>query len=152
MIDFTEEIEYEIEYFGTHGMPEYKTSGSSGMDLCAEIEESVVLEPYRAKLIPTGIKVALPVGIEMQIRCRSGLALKNQIIVLNAPGTVDSDYRGEVGVILFNASDTAFTIEPGMRIAQAVLAHYVNGKPILVDKIREDTERGAGGYGHTGVK
>lgn len=101
-------------------------------------------------LVPTGIKVALPFNIEMQIRSRSGLALKHGVIVLNTPGTVDADYRGEVCVILHNISDIPYTINPGERIAQAVLANYVRGRTIEVEKIEDDTERGEGGFGHTG--
>ena len=145
-----EAIDFKIENHNKFGLPEYKTLGSSGMDLRANIEESIVIFAHTTRLIPTGIKVALPFGVEMQIRSRSGLALKHGIIVLNAPGTVDSDYRGEVCVILHNMSDMPYTIKPGERIAQAVLANYVRGRAIEVEKIEDDTERGEGGFGHTG--
>lgn len=139
-----------IENHNKFGLPEYKTIGSSGMDLRANIETSVELKPGGKVLMPTGIKVALPLGVEMQIRSRSGLAWKHGIVVLNSPGTVDSDYRGEVSVILYNSSDVSYMIDPGERIAQAVLANYVRGKAVQVNKIEDKTERGEGGFGHTG--
>ena len=149
-LGYTNTINFLIENNNKFGLPEYKTIGSSGMDLRANIETSVELKPGGKVLMPTGIKVALPLGVEMQIRSRSGLAWKHGIIVLNAPGTVDSDYRGEVSVILYNSSDVSYTINPGERIAQAVLANYVRGKAIQVEKIEDNTERGEGGFGHTG--
>ena len=145
-----EMVDFKIENHNKFGLPEYETLYSSGMDLRANFEESIVINPHVRMLVPTGIKVALPHNVEMQIRSRSGLALKHGIIVLNAPGTVDADYRGEVCVILYNTSDMPYTIKPGERIAQAVLANYVRGRAIEVPKIEDDTERGDGGFGHTG--
>lgn len=134
-----------------HQLPEYSTVGSAGMDLRANITEPVVLEPLERKLIPTGLFIELPVGVEAQIRPRSGLALKQGITVLNSPGTIDADYRGEIGVILINLSKEAFTINNGERICQMVIAKYKQAKWELVEALNE-TERGKGGFGHTGKK
>ena len=132
-------------------LPEYATSQSAGMDLRANLKESVILKAGDRMLVGTGLFIALKPGYEAQVRPRSGLALKHGITVLNAPGTVDADYRGEVGVILYNASKEDFVIEPGERIAQMVIAKYEQISWEQVE-ILDETERGAGGYGHTGVK
>jgi dUTP pyrophosphatase len=134
-----------------HPLPAYATELSAGMDLRANIDEPIVLKPMERRLVPTGLHIALPVGYEAQVRPRSGLALKKGITVLNAPGTVDADYRGDVGVILINLSDEPFIIEDGERIAQMVIARHEHAEFIPVD-VLDETERGEGGYGHTGVK
>jgi len=134
-----------------HPLPAYATELSAGMDLRANIDEPIVLKPMERRLVQTGLHIALPVGYEAQVRPRSGLALKKGITVLNAPGTVDADYRGEVGVILINLSDEPFTIEDGERIAQMVIARHEHAEFVPVD-VLDETERGEGGYGHTGVK
>lgn len=134
-----------------HPLPAYATELSAGMDLRANIDEPIVLKPMERRLVPTGLHIALPVGYEAQVRPRSGLALKKGITVLNAPGTVDADYRGDVGVILINLSDEPFTIEDGERIAQMVIARHEHAEFVPVD-VLDATERGEGGYGHTGVK
>jgi len=121
------------------------------MDLRANLSEPVVLKPLERRLIPTGIYIALPEGYEAQVRPRSGLALKHGLTVLNAPGTIDADYRGEVGVVLINLSNEDFTINDGERIAQMVIARYEQAEFVEVEALNE-TERGAGGYGHTGVR
>jgi dUTP pyrophosphatase len=134
-----------------HPLPSYQTMGSAGMDLRANLEEAVVIKPLERALIPTGLFIELPLGFEAQIRPRSGLAFKHGLTVLNSPGTVDSDYRGEVKVLLVNLSDTPFKVENGERIAQMVIAKH---ETIRWEEVRElvETERGAGGYGSTGVK
>lgn len=134
-----------------HDLPKYETSSSAGMDLRASLEKSIILKPGERKLIPTGLFIALPEGLEAQIRPRSGLAYKKGITVLNAPGTIDADYRGEVGVLLINLSDTEFEVKDGERIAQMVIAEYQQVKWTPVEALNE-TERGAGGFGSTGVK
>ena len=121
------------------------------MDLRANIEEPITLRPLERKLIPTGLRIALPVGYEAQIRPRSGLALKHGITVLNSPGTVDADYRGEVMALLINLSQEDFIINPGERIAQMVIARHEQAEFQIVEEL-DETERGAGGYGHTGTK
>ena len=136
---------------GHQPLPAYATSQSAGMDLRANINESIVLHPMERRLVPTGLHIALPQGFEAQIRPRSGLALKHGITVLNTPGTIDADYRGELMVLLINFSDTDFVINDGERIAQMVVARHEQIEFQLVDEL-DDTERGAGGYGHTGVK
>ncbi|GAN80699.1 dUTP diphosphatase [Acidocella aminolytica] len=130
-------------------MPTYATKGAAGMDLLAAVQAPVTIEPGKRTLIPTGFCIALPDGYELQVRPRSGLALKNGITVPNTPGTIDEDYRGEVGVILLNTGDTPFEITRGMRIAQAVLAPVVRAAWEEVDDLSE-TSRGAGGFGSTG--
>lgn len=132
-------------------LPEYATSMSAGFDLRANLEEPVTLKAGDRMLVGTGLFIALEPGYEAQVRPRSGLALKKGITVLNAPGTVDADYRGEVGVILYNASKEDFVIEPGERIAQMVIAKYEQITWEQVETL-DETERGAGGYGHTGIK
>lgn len=131
-------------------LPEYKTSGSAGADLQALIEEPIILKPMQRCLIPTGLSVELPKGIELQVRPRSGLALKHGITVLNTPGTVDSDYRGELAVLLINLGNEDFKIENGDRIAQAVIAQAIQADFVQKDEL-SNTERGAGGYGSTGI-
>lgn len=132
-------------------LPAYATALSAGLDLLAAIAEPVTLAPGARKLIPTGIAIALPAGYEAQIRPRSGLALKNGISLVNSPGTIDADYRGEIGVIVINHSDMPFTVERGMRIAQMVIARHERAVWTEVDDL-DETERGAGGFGSTGVK
>ena len=136
---------------GHQPLPEYATPQSAGMDLRANIEAPITLKPMERRLIPTGLYIALPVGYEAQIRPRSGLALKHGITVLNTPGTIDADYRGELMVLLVNFSDSDFIINDGERIAQMVIARHEQGIFKVVE-ILDDTERGTGGYGHTGVK
>ncbi|MBR1652660.1 MAG: dUTP diphosphatase [Alloprevotella sp.] len=134
-----------------HALPQYATAQSAGMDLRANIEAPVTLRPMERRLIPTGIYIALPQGYEAQVRPRSGLALKSGIGVLNAPGTIDADYRGEVGVILVNLSAEDFTVNDGDRIAQMVIARYEQATWECVEAL-DETERGAGGFGHSGKK
>lgn len=136
---------------GSQPLPIYATAQSAGMDLRANNEEPIVINPLERKLIPTGLFIALPVGYEAQIRPRSGLALKKGITVLNSPGTIDADYRGEIGVLLVNLSNEPFEVVNGERIAQMVIARHEQGEFVPVE-ILDETERGAGGYGHTGVK
>mgnify|MGYP001229615984 CR=1 FL=1 len=130
-------------------LPAYETDASAGLDLRAFIEEPIVLKSLERKLIPTGLKMELPKGYEAQIRPRSGLALKNGISLLNAPGTIDADYRGDIGIILVNLSTEDFTVNPGDRIAQMVIAKFEQISWDLVEELSE-TERGAGGFGSTG--
>lgn len=136
---------------GHQPLPAYATEMSAGMDLRANLEEPVTLQPMERKLIPTGLYIALPAGHEAQIRPRSGLALKHGVTVLNTPGTVDADYRGEVKVLLVNLSDVPFVVNDGERIAQMIVAKYEQVEFVEVEQL-DETERGAGGYGHTGVK
>ena len=135
----------------TNPLPAYASTYSAGMDLRANLEEPVVLRPLQRKLIPTGLYIALPEGYEAQVRPRSGLALKRGITVLNTPGTIDADYRGEIGVVLVNLSQENFVVNDGERIAQMVIARHENADFIEVE-VLDETERGEGGYGHTGVK
>jgi len=130
-------------------LPAYATAGSAGCDLMAAVGEAVTLAPGQRRLIPTGLAIALPEGWEAQIRPRSGLALKNGITCLNTPGTIDADYRGEVGVILANLGEEAFTVERGMRIAQMVIAPVFQARFERVEEL-DETARGAGGFGSTG--
>ena len=131
--------------------PSYATEQSAGMDLRANLEENVTLNPLERKLIPTGLYISLPVGFEAQVRPRSGLALKKGITVLNTPGTIDADYRGEICVILVNLSNEPFVVENGERIAQMVVAKHERVEWQEVE-VLDETERGAGGFGHTGTK
>jgi dUTP pyrophosphatase len=131
-------------------LPSYATAGAAGMDLQAAIAAPVTLAPGARALLPTGLRIAIPAGYELQVRPRSGLALKNGIVLPNSPGTIDEDYRGELGVILMNAGDQPFTVERGMRIAQAVLAPVVRAAWAEVSALPE-TARGAGGFGSTGT-
>jgi dUTP pyrophosphatase len=132
-------------------LPRYESEQAAGMDIRCNIPEALTLQPLERKLIPTGLFIELPVGYEAQIRPRSGLALKRGLTVLNTPGTIDADYRGEIGVILINMSSEAQTIEPGERICQMVIARHEQPQLIEVDALGE-TERGAGGFGHSGLK
>ena len=134
-----------------HALPQYSTPLSAGMDLRANIDEPITLGPLERRLIPTGLFIALPEGYEAQIRPRSGLAFKNGITVLNTPGTIDADYRGEIGVILVNLSNQPFTINDGDRICQMVIARHETPQFIEVETL-DTTERGEGGFGHTGKK
>lgn len=136
---------------GHQPLPRYATLQSAGMDLRANLEEPIVLRPLERCLVPTGLYIALPEGYEAQVRPRSGLALKRGITVLNAPGTVDADYRGEVGVLLINLSQEDFIVNDGERVAQMVIARHEQADFEVVTEL-DETERGAGGYGHTGVK
>lgn len=136
---------------GHQPLPAYATEQSAGMDLRANIGEAVVLHPMERRLIPTGLHIALPPGYEAQVRPRSGLALKHGITVLNSPGTIDADYRGEIGVLLVNMSSEDFVVNDGERIAQMVIARHEQAEFVLVDEL-DATERGEGGYGHTGVE
>lgn len=142
-------MEVKIINKSKHALPEYATSSSAGMDLRANIEQPIVLKPLERKLVPTGLFIELPVGFEAQIRPRSGLALKKGITVLNTPGTIDADYRGEIGVILINLSQEDFVVEDGERICQMVIAKHEQVDWQQVD-VLDETERGAGGFGHTG--
>ena len=151
MVIFAVMIKVRIINKGHHPLPQYATPQSAGMDLRANIEEQIVLKPMQRMLIPTGLYMALPAGYEAQVRPRSGLALKHGITVLNTPGTIDADYRGEVKVLLVNFSDTDFVVNDGERIAQMVIAKHENADFIEVEEL-DETERGAGGYGHTGVE
>ena len=132
-------------------LPDYSTSSSAGMDLRANLEQAVMLKPLDRKLIPTGLFMELPEGFEAQIRPRSGLALKKGISVLNTPGTIDADYRGEIGIILVNLSDEAFVVEHGERICQMVINKVETIQWNQVDSL-DESERGEGGFGHTGTK
>lgn len=132
-----------------HSLPEYATALSAGMDLRANIEEPIVLKPLDRKIIPTGLFIELPAGYEAQIRPRSGLAIKKGITVLNSPGTIDADYRGEVCIILINLSNEDFIINDGERICQMVIASHVQAELVEVQELGE-TDRDAGGFGHTG--
>jgi dUTP pyrophosphatase len=132
-----------------HPLPKYSTGFSAGMDLRANLEEPIVLDPGKRILVPTGLFIELPPGYEAQIRPRSGLALKNGISVLNTPGTIDSDYRGEVGIILVNLSDVSFVINDGERICQMVIAKHETIEWETAETLN-DTKRGNGGFGHTG--
>lgn len=132
-----------------NALPAYETASSAGMDLRAFVDADVVLKPFERKLIPTGLYIELPDGYEAQIRPRSGLAIKSGITVLNSPGTIDADYRGEIKVILINLSQDEFTIKSGDRICQMVIAKHEKAEFVEVNEISE-TERGAGGFGHTG--
>lgn len=144
-------IQIKVVNIGRQQLPAYATPQSAGMDLRANIDEPVVLHPMERRLIPTGLKIELPAGYEAQVRPRSGLALKHGITVLNTPGTIDADYRGEVMVLLINLSNDDFTVNDGERIAQMVIARHEQGEFVDVDKL-DETERGEGGYGHTGTK
>ena len=134
-----------------HDLPRYATPLSAGMDLRANLDQAVILKPLESRLIPTGLRMALPPGYEAQVRPRSGLALKKGITVLNTPGTIDADYRGEIGVILINLSSEDFVVEDGERIAQMVIARHEQPQLVQVDTL-DETERGEGGFGHSGVK
>ena len=132
-------------------IPQYKTLGSSGFDISACIENDIKIEPQSFVLVPTGLALQMPDGFEAQVRSRSGLALKNGIFVLNSPGTIDNDYRGELSVVLANFSNVLFTVEHGMRIAQVVIAQYKQFEIATVEQLN-DTSSGSGGFGSTGLK
>ena len=132
-------------------LPKYKTDGSSGLDLAAFVNKDIEIKPGKSEIIPTGLAIAIPENFEIQIRPRSGLAAKNKISVLNTPGTIDADYRGEIKVLLINLSDKSFIVEKGLRIAQMVLCPVIKAKLKEVETL-EDTKRGSGGFGSTGVK
>jgi len=142
-------MKIKVHYSGKHALPQFETTQSAGMDLRANIDAPVVLQPSDRALIPTGIKMALPDGYEAQIRPRSGLAYKHGITVLNSPGTIDADYRGDVGVLLINHGRESFTVEDGMRVAQMVVAQYSQFEWDSVEDL-DKTARGAGGFGSTG--
>lgn len=144
-------VKIEVINKGRQPLPAYATPQSAGLDLRANITDSVTLQPLERRLIPTGLYIALPKGYEAQVRPRSGLALKHGITVLNSPGTIDSDYRGELMVLLINLSREAFTINEGERIAQLVVARHEQAELVCVEQL-DETARGTGGYGHTGVK
>lgn len=144
-------VEIRVVNKGRQPLPAYATKQSAGLDLRADIDEDVILQPLQRQLIPTGLHIALPEGYEAQVRPRSGLALKHGVTVLNTPGTIDADYRGEIGVVLVNLSQDPFMVHPGERVAQLVVARYEQADLVSVD-VLDETERGEGGYGHTGVK
>ena len=144
-------IKIKVVNRGHQQLPAYATPQSAGMDLRANLSEPITLHPMERRLIPTGLHIALPEGYEAQVRPRSGLALKHGLTVLNTPGTIDADYRGEIGVVLINLSQEDFVINDGERIAQMVIAKHE--QPTLVQvEVLDETERGAGGFGHSGVK
>ena len=144
-------IKIKVVNKGHQQLPAYATPQSAGMDLRANIDEPITLHPMERYLIPTGLHIALPEGYEAQVRPRSGLALKHGLTVLNAPGTVDADYRGDIGVVLINLSQEDFVINDGERIAQLIIARHEQADFVVVEEL-DQTERGEGGYGHTGVK
>ncbi len=142
-------MEIKIVNKSHHPLPEYQTAFSAGVDLLANLDETIVFKPLQRKLVPTGLFIELPEGFEAQIRPRSGLALKHGLTVLNTPGTIDADYRGEICVILVNLSDTEFSINDGERICQMVVARHEKAHFVQVNELSE-TQRGTGGFGHTG--
>lgn len=144
-------VNIKVVNTGHQPLPQYATAQSAGMDLRANIDAPITLHPMERRLIPTGLHIALPEGYEAQVRPRSGLALKHGITVLNTPGTVDADYRGEIMVLLVNFSGEDFVINDGERIAQMIIARYAQAELEPVG-VLDETERGEGGYGHTGVK
>jgi dUTP pyrophosphatase len=145
-----EDMKVRIINRSHHQLPEYATPSSAGMDLRANLEEPIVLKPFERRLIPTGLFISLPVGFEAQVRPRSGLAIKKGITVLNSPGTIDADYRGEIGVIMINLSQDDFTVKDGERIAQMVITSHERVQWESVETL-DDTQRGAGGFGHSGI-
>ncbi len=144
-------MEIKIINNSRHALPQYETRASAGMDLRANLSESIMLKPLERAIVKTGLIIELPIGFEAQVRPRSGLAAKRGITVLNSPGTIDADYRGEIGVILVNLSNEIFTIENGERIAQLIIAKHERAEWTLVQQLSE-TDRGEGGFGSTGVK
>ncbi|WP_276943838.1 dUTP diphosphatase [Hallella colorans] len=144
-------VKIKVVNKGHQLLPRYATAQSAGMDLRANLDAPIVLRPMQRQLVPTGLYIALADGYEAQVRPRSGLALKHGITVLNTPGTIDADYRGEVKVLLVNFSDEEFVINDGERIAQMVIARYEQASFEQVDEL-DETDRGSGGYGHTGIK
>lgn len=145
------QVEIKIINQSPYPLPEYATPLSAGLDIRANIESPIELEPLQRVAVPTGLYIALPEGYEAQIRPRSGLALKHGLTLLNAPGTIDADYRGEIKAIVANLSDTKYTIEPGERICQMVVAKHALVVWQVAEEL-EETKRGAGGFGHTGIK
>lgn len=145
-----DKIKIEIINKSKYPLPEYATSGSAGVDLYANIDEDITVNMGEIKLIPTGIYIKLPLGYEAQIRARSGLSLKHGVTLVNGIGTIDSDYRGEIGIILTTLKNEPFTITPGMKIAQMIIAKHEIAEFIEVEKL-DDTKRGAGGFGHSGI-
>ena len=148
-----QELEIKVKtlpHFEGLPLPDYMTHGASGFDLLAACAETVVLAPGRRMLVPSGISLSLPLGSEAQVRPRSGLALKHGVTLLNSPGTIDSDYRGEIQVILINHGEDNFIVQRGMRIAQLVIAQVVKARLVIVDNL-DVTHRGSGGFGHTGI-
>ncbi len=143
-------VEIKCRVKNSELIPVYATAGAAGADLRAHLEEPVMIAPHSAKLIPTGLFLEIPKGFEVQVRPRSGLALKNQVTVLNSPGTIDSDYRGEVQVILMNHSNVDFIVTNGMRIAQMVVAPCVQAQFVEAEELAA-SERASGGFGHTGL-
>jgi dUTP pyrophosphatase len=146
-----ERIKVKIINRSGYELPAYETPSAAGMDIHAAIEEPIVLKPLQRALVPTGLRIQLPQGHECQIRPRSGLALRSGISLVNTPGTVDADYRGEIGVIVINLSDTPFTINPGERIAQMVITNYTHVEWEPVERL-DETRRGEGAFGHTGLE
>lgn len=144
-------VKIKVINSGRHPLPSYSTDSSAGMDVRANLDAPITLMPMQRVLVPTGLRIALPEGYECQLRPRSGLALKHGITLVNTPGTVDADYRGEIGVILINLSSDPFVINDGERICQMVIAPYTRGSWVTVSYL-DETERGAGGFGHTGVQ
>ena len=141
-------IKIQVVNRGHQQLPAYATPQSAGMDLRANLDAPITLHPMERRLIPTGLHIALPEGYEAQVRPRSGLALKHGLTVLNTPGTIDADYRGEIGVVLINLSQEDFVVNDGERIAQMVIARHEQGDFVVVEQL-DETERGEGGYGHT---
>lgn len=147
-------IDVKIYNAGSNELPKYETIGSAGMDVRASLDQAIIIKPGKCAIIPTGLHVEIPVGYEIQVRSRSGLAAKKRVFVLNSPGTIDSDYRNGIGVILMNLGDEDFTVLPGDRIAQLVLNQVpqINWIPVNTLDELSSTDRGMGGFGHSGVK
>ena len=154
MTDHLSPVRVRVANIGSKPLPEYATPQSAGLDLRARLDGPVVLQPGERRLVPTGLHIELPDGFEAQVRPRSGLAYKHGLTVLNSPGTIDADYRGEIGVILIHQGQEPFTLEPGERIAQLVVASYARVEWAPVDHPADLalTDRGAGGFGHTGTE
>lgn len=144
-------IEIKVVNNSRHPLPAYSTECSAGMDVRANLDAPVTIQPMQRVLVPTGLRISLPQGYECQLRPRSGLALKHGITLVNTPGTIDADYRGEIGVILINLSQEPFVINDGERICQMVIAPYTHGEWLETETL-DETDRGSGGFGHTGVK
>ncbi len=145
------DVNIKIVNLSSNPLPQYETAGSAGMDIRATLSEPILIKPLQRVLVPTGLFIELPDGFEAQVRPRSGLAIKKGLSVLNSPGTIDSDYRGEIKVILINLSNETVIVNTGERIAQIVISKYERAELTEVDEL-SDSERGAGGFGHTGVK
>ena len=154
VMNSTSTVSVRVANIGPDPLPEYATPQSAGLDLRARLETPVVLQPGERRLVPTGLHIELPEGLEAQVRPRCGLAYKHGLTVLNSPGTIDADYRGEIGVILIHHGQAPFTLEPGERIAQLVIATYarINWAPVHHPSDLALTDRGAGGFGHTGTE